>query len=220
MKSHALPLAVLFALAACGPTDQAEPATDDAAETATETVSAENRLTPAEQEEGWILLFDGRTLDGWTNRGTHAWRIEDGAITSEGGTGPGHLATTQSFGDFRLRADFWIDDKANSGIYVRVPESDSATTSNSFEIQVYDAGPVWATGALIEVQPVTNRPQTTGRWNSFDITADGQHFVVVLNGDTVVDVMAPPRLPNGPIILAPADSGIVRYRNLRVLPLR
>jgi len=32
--------------------------------------------------------------------------------------------------------------------------------------------------------------------------------------------MAPPRLPGGPIILAPVDSGVLRYRNIRVLPLR
>jgi hypothetical protein len=215
MNGRVITLVMLLGLAACGPAEDAE-ATPEA-----DTSSAvENQLTAEEREDGWILLFDGRTLDGWTNRGEHAWRVEEGTITSEGGSGPGHLATAQSFGDFRLRADFWIDEKANSGIYVRVPETEAATTTNSFEVQVYDAGPVWQTGALIEVQPVTNTPRTAGRWNTFDITADGSHFVVVLNGDTVVDATAPPRLPSGPIILAPADSGIVRYRNLRVLPIR
>jgi len=190
-----------------------------ACEPATREKAADSLLTAEEQAEGWIPLFDGQTLDGWTNRGSHEWRIEDGAITSVGVGGPGHLATTRSFDNFRLRADFWVDDKANSGIYLRVPEAEPATTSNSFEVQVYDAGPVWQTGALIEVQQVAEKPQTSGRWNSFDITADGQHFVVVLNGDTVVDVVAPPRLPGGPVILAPPDSGVVRYRNLRILPL-
>lgn len=206
---------LLLGLTACEPADEAEQAPGG-----TDASFAGNRLTAEEEAEGWVLLFDGSTLNGWTNRGEHAWRVEEGAITSIGGSGPGHLATTQSFGDFRLRADFWIDEKANSGIYMRVPESEPATTTNAFEVQVYDAGPVWQTGALIEVQAVAEKPHTAGRWNSFDITADGEHFVVVLNGETVVDAIAPPRLPSGPIILAPVDSGIVRYRNIRILPKR
>lgn len=215
MNRAVICLVGLAGIVACEPAAERKQATEDAANP-----PAMSLLTAQEQAEGWVALFDGRTLDGWTNRGGHEWRVEEGAITSVGGSGPGHLATTRSFDDFRLRADFWVDAKANSGIYMRVPVSEPATTTNSFEVQVYDAGPVWQTGALIEVQPVDEKPQTVGRWNSFDITAEGQHFLVVLNGDTVVDAMAPPRLPGGPIILAPVDSGMVRYRNIRVLPLR
>lgn len=217
MNKAVIFLVVLLGIVACQPPAENKQALEDPD---AQGAAAGSLLSAAEQAEGWVALFDGRTLDGWTNRGAHAWRVEDGAITSVGGSGPGHLATTQNFDDFRLRAEFWVDEKANSGIYMRVPESEPATTTNSFEVQVYDAGPVWQTGALIEVQPVAERPQTVGRWNSFDITAQGQHFVVVLNGDTVVDAVAPPRLPGGPIILAPVDSGVVRYRNIRALPLR
>jgi hypothetical protein len=218
MRRSAIGLIVALGLggaAACEPAADSQQAPEPGPE---EPVTA-NQLTAEEQAEGWVLLFDGRTLDGWTNRGVAEWRVQDGSVVSIAGTGEGHLATNRSFGDFRLRIDFWVDETANSGIYFRVPESEPATISNSFEVQIFDAGPVWQTGAVIEIQPVAEKPRTAGRWNTFDITADGNQLVVLRNGEKVVDAVAEPRLPSGPIILAPVDSGEVRFRNIRLLPL-
>jgi hypothetical protein len=74
-----------------------------------------NQLTSAEQKAGWVLLFDGETLAGWTPRDSARWVVVDGAIAYQPDTGPGFLCTTRSYDNFELKVDFWVDDVANSG---------------------------------------------------------------------------------------------------------
>ena len=72
---------------------------------------------------GWITLFDGKNLDQWQGEGTATFKIEDGSVVArqEGSTTPSrHLVTKQSFKDFDFRAEFWVSDDANSGIFFRV----------------------------------------------------------------------------------------------------
>lgn len=180
--------------------------------------AALNQLSPAEEAEGWDLLFDGQTLDGWTNRGTAEWHVEDGTITVTPETGGGHLATDRTFGDFRLRLEFYVDEQSNSGVYVRAPADEAATVENSYEVQIFDAGPQWQTGELIQVQESDEMPHTVNRWNELDITAVGFHFTVDLNGRRTVDADAEPRLESGVIILAP-PRGEIRFRNVRIQEL-
>jgi len=93
-----------------------------------------NTLTEAEKAEGWRLLFDGQTLNGW--RGFHqqivpaAWKVEDNAITkipmgknAEGRVieGP-DLITTEQYGDFELQLEWKISKGGNSGIKYLVSE--------------------------------------------------------------------------------------------------
>jgi hypothetical protein len=72
------------------------------------------------QGEGWTVLFDGKNLDAFTPVGDANWRIEDGALVADKGNG--FLVTKQSYGDFQLRAEFWADEDANSGIYIRLSD--------------------------------------------------------------------------------------------------
>src|SRR5436309_1615688 len=72
-----------------------------------------NALTPKELSDGWILLFDGATPYGWAPRGDAKWRVEDGSLTAVPRSGAGMLMTTTEWADYRLKADFWVDDRAN-----------------------------------------------------------------------------------------------------------
>lgn len=180
--------------------------------------AALNQLSPAEETEGWDLLFDGQTLDGWTNRGTAEWHVEDGTITVTPGMGGGHLATERSFADFRLQLDFFVDEESNSGVYVRAPEDEPATVDNAYEVQIFDDGPQWQTGELIQVQENDEVPHTVNQWNHLDIAVVDFHFTVYLNGRMTVDADAPPRLREGVIILAP-PRGELRFRNIRIQEL-
>ena len=70
-------------------------------------VLGQNALTADEKKDGWILLFDGSTLNGWEARPTSVagtagdWQAAGGALVC-GGTVPSWIATRDSFGDFRL----------------------------------------------------------------------------------------------------------------------
>src|SRR6201994_1511967 len=68
-------------------------------------------------EGGWITLFDGKNLDKFNQVGNANWKIEDGLVVADKGNG--FLVTKDSFTDYQIRAEFWIDDVANSGIFIR-----------------------------------------------------------------------------------------------------
>jgi hypothetical protein len=85
-----------------------------------------NELTEFEKEQGWKLLFNGETSEGWVSARAplfpeRGWTIEDGHLTvlrSDGGesTNGGDIITTEEFSEFELIVDFNITEGANSGI--------------------------------------------------------------------------------------------------------
>src|SRR5436190_18156973 len=82
------------------------------------TAAADNQLTPKEKADGWKLLFDGKTGDGWSIAGKPIPKtnIVDGAISTRGvgeGRGAYVMFTNDSFGDFALAADFKITQECN-----------------------------------------------------------------------------------------------------------
>lgn len=175
------------------------------------------RTTPEEVVEGPVALFEGQALEGWTPRGEATWEVEDGAITPVEGSGRGFLVTNESYDDFRLTGEFWVDETANGGIFFRVPETGDINQGNSFEVNIFDTHAEWPTGSINEFQR-NDAPQTVGQWNTFEITAEGDHLMVSLNGENVVDTQGQ-RLPSGPIALQYNASGTIRYRNLEIQPL-
>ena len=152
-----VPAIALCGLAACGANTQAE-GTDEAAqpvETAMDT--APNTLTDAERAEGWTLLFDGQSLDGWRGIGTDSvptahWVIQDGAIhkiprgqVAVRADGQplrgGDLMTENTFGDFEFAFEWKVSPGGNSGIKYNVSEELSMANGNAalgFEYQVLD----------------------------------------------------------------------------------
>jgi hypothetical protein len=173
-------------------------------------------MDAGEERDGWRQLFNGQSLDGWVQRGQATWHVEDGAVTPAS-PGPGFLATAESYGDFQLRLEFWTDTIANGGVFLRIPAEGEITQFNSIEVNIFDASPEWPTGSVNQVQRNDPEP-TTGRWNSYDISMEGDRVVVVLNGDTTVDARAADRLPSGPIALQILGEGEIRYRNVRIRP--
>src|SRR4051794_33631477 len=67
---------------------------------------------------GWTSLFDGKSMDNWEKIGDANWRLEDGAVVADKGNG--YLVSKNDYADFELRAEFWVDTVANSGIFIRV----------------------------------------------------------------------------------------------------
>jgi 3-keto-disaccharide hydrolase len=81
--------------------------------------------TSLAQSSSWTTLFDGKNLDHWTKIGTANWRLEDGIAVADKGNG--FLVSKDSYGDFELKAEFWVDDDANSGIFFRCSDPNSVT---------------------------------------------------------------------------------------------
>jgi len=180
---------------------------------------AANTLTPAEVAEGWLLLFDGEGLFGWAPRGDARWIVAEGQIRHQPGSGGGMLSTTTEFADFQLHAEFWADGTVNSGVFLRCPAQGDITATNAYEVNIYDAHDTWPTGSINGVARPSGHPVTVGKWNTYDLTADGEHLVVKLNGETAVDTRDG-RLRRGTIALQNLKGdGEIRFRNLKLRPL-
>lgn len=176
---------------------------------------------PARAQEGWTVLFDGKNLDHFNKIGDANWRIEDGAVVADKGTG--FLVTKESYGDFQLRAEFWADEDANSGIYIRLSDPNKVTADNSYEVNIYDKrpDPSYGTGAIVNLAKVEPMPKAAGKWNTYEITAKGPEFTVVLNGQKTVDGARDDKFKSGPIALQNApgvvkDKGVVKFRKVEI----
>jgi hypothetical protein len=182
-----------------------------------------------EREEGFVALFDGKTLDGWIpiNPRTNSFAAKDGAIewVRRGG---GALQSRNRYGDFVLRLEYKMKQGANSGVQVRCPRANRASKMG-FEVQLlgdYGRRPSKSsTGAIYDViAPTVNASRPEGEWNTLEIRADGPRVQVTLNGQQVQDVnfdeheKLRPRLRRGFIRLT--DHGnYVAYRNIRIKEL-
>ncbi len=149
----------------------------------------------AQTGPGWTPLFDGKTLNGWTSVGNGNWRVEDGAIvadksTASIGSAGGHLVSKNSYKNFQVYAEFWADEEANSGIFLRCKDPKTIGARNCYEVNIFDKrpDPSYGTGAIVYVAEVSPMPKAAGKWNTYEITADKRHLVITLNGQKTVDV--------------------------------
>jgi hypothetical protein len=167
--------------------------------------------------QGWTTLLDGKSMTGWNAIGNANWKVTDGVV--EATTGAGLLVSAASYKDFEVKAEFWVDAEANSGVFLRCQNRAEVTQNNSYEVNVFDKRPdqKYATGAIVEVAPPKVPMMAAGKWNTFEISAKGKHLVVVLNGVKTVDI-EDSKYSEGPIALQ-HGAGVVRFRKVEIRPL-
>jgi hypothetical protein len=230
-----------------------------------------NTLTAQDKAQGWQLLFDGKTLNGWHSaapapargragapagapaptpaagapaaardgggpapgqtgsskpcvgaKGTAAavvpaggshWEVVNGLL-SPCGDPAGYLVSDQSYKNFVLSIEFKTAAETNSGVYVRSPKE-----NGGYEVQIWRQQPAgYNTGAIVGTGK-TDRDYTfkADQWNRFEITADGDHLMVVLNGEKTLDVHDA-RFPEGNIRLQYQQYPI-QFRNIKIRAL-
>ena len=166
---------------------------------------------------GGTTLFDGKNLASFNTIGDANWQLMDGLVQANKGTG--FLVTKASYADFQLKAEFWVDDDANSGVFIRCENPQQITAMNAYEVNIYDKrpDPTYGTGAIVDVAKPSTMLKAGGKWNTYEITAQGPHLVVTLNGTKTVDVqnMAHAR---GPIGLQ-YGAGVVKFRSVQIKTL-
>ena len=200
--------------------------------TATSIFSADNVLTKQESAQGWILLFDGKTLTGWDSTapsaaalgrgpgrngkqnkaptpagtapavgsnpracstpvglaavpaGASHWEVVDDLLVPCGDPA-GYLTSKASYKDFVLDVDFRTGEDTNSGVFIRAPEG-----NGGYEVQIWKAQPQgYNTGSIVGTAKTDGEFKfNPDQWNHYEITAEGDHMVVVLNGKKTLDV--------------------------------
>jgi hypothetical protein len=165
----------------------------------------------------WTTLFDGKSLTSFNPVGDANWQVTEGVVQANKGTG--FLVSKASYGDFQLKVEFWVDDDANSGVFIRCENPQQINAMNAYEVNIYDKrpDPTYATGAIVDVAKPSTPIKAGGKWNTFEITAQGPHMVVILNGTKTVDVQHSGHA-RGPIALQ-YGAGTVKFRNVQIKPL-
>ena len=173
------------------------------------------------ESDGWITLLDSTNEGEWSEVGKANWDMKDGALVADklDGKDLSYLVSKNSYKDFEIRAEFWVDDAANSGIFIRCGQSDKIDSKICYEVNIFDKrpDPSYGTGAIVGAAKVDPMPKAAGKWNTYEITARGPHLTVVLNGQKTADVDDSKHL-SGPFALQ-YGSGVVKFRKVQIKPL-
>ncbi len=187
---------------------QAEEETD---ESVMEEAAAPNTLSEKEKADGWMLLFNGETFEGWRGYGKEtfpaAWEIVDGTLHIQGsGRGEagaeegGDIIYDQKFSNFHLKVDWKVSNGGNSGIFYLGQESPEYDfiwkTAPEYQLLDNERHPDAMlgengnrqSGSLYDIYPA--EPQNAnpaGEWNSAEIIVYNGTVVHKQNGETVVE---------------------------------
>jgi hypothetical protein len=157
-----------------------------------------NKLTDEEKADGWKLLFDGTTAEGWRNfrkkEISDGWKVIDGALTRVNKTA-GDIVYEKPFENFILELDYKVPEHANSGIMLRCSEDQRTAWATGIEFQLLDntdphgdsekSG--WAYALYHPADdPKTGKPldatKPIGHWNHVKIVYNGPHVEHWMNG--------------------------------------
>ncbi len=166
----------------------------------------ENSLTKTEKKEGWKLLFDGKTMNGWRvyqNKTATSWEVANGELHARGSVTDktdkrSDIITTDQYDNFELSIDWKISKQGNSGIMYHVTEEFDAAYKSGPEYQIIDdiGFPEhleeWQkTGADYAMHLTTSRPtKPVGEYNHTVIKVNGTHVEHWLNGVKIVEFEA------------------------------
>jgi Domain of Unknown Function (DUF1080) len=210
--------------------------------------AGDNELTAAEKADGWTLLFDGKTTDGWLDskeQPVAATHVKEGALNPH----PCNymLIHQEIYDNFKFALDFKISPKCNSGVFIRTfplkPREGKDVGFNGLEVAIDDTttSGFHDTGALYDlVKPSKNAMKPAGEWNQMLITCDKNMIRIQVNGAEVTrtdldqwttankrpdgsdhkfDVAYKDHPRNGYVGLQD-HGGDVWYKNIRVLRLK
>lgn len=193
--------------------------------------TAPNQLTAEQIAEGWISLFDGETLFGWTPTSKANWKVEDGAIAVSEGE-QGFLMTNSEFGDYELHVEFKAPTTTNSGVFLRTPLKPTDPAKDCYELNIAPEDNPFPTGSFVARTKSPSVLATNGfrlkapkplrawdgEWHSFHVSLKGDSLLVYLDDALVNKYVDTSPILRGHIGLQ-FREGPVAFRNVRLKPL-
>lgn len=147
------------------------------------------------KDEGFVSLFDGKTLAGWTGA-LESYGVEEGVIVCKMGSA-GNLLTEKEYGDFVVQFEFRLSPGANNGLGIRCPKVAHGNLHlEGTELQILDDSaekyrelkPYQYHGSVYGIVPAKRGAlKPVGEWNSQEVSCKGRHIKVIVNGQTTVD---------------------------------
>ena len=197
----------------------------------------------AAEDKAYKSIFDGKTLNGWTQRnGTATYRVENGVIigkTKEGSPNS-FLCSDREYGNFDLKFDVKVDAELNSGVQIRSQTRGGFTGRvNGPQVEIESSGEKGAEAGYIygeaaggwmtsKAKLIPHKHFKDGEWNSYRVLAKGANIKVWINGNLISDLTHEEKFkshPNGFIGLQVHGIGKrkgpfqVCWRNLKLKEL-
>ncbi|WP_435011344.1 3-keto-disaccharide hydrolase [Tundrisphaera lichenicola] len=193
-------------------------------------VDAEEAREPA-AEGGWVSLFDGKTLSGWEvvplPGRTTKWEVKDGMLEGSGEASMLY-SPRADYKNFKYRVELKINDKGNSGMYVRSLKTPSFTDGYEIQVNSTHADPI-KTGSLytlVHLYKAANKPDTwfTQEVEVSDVDYRGKivtKFRVTVDGELLYEYLDHDRLfKEGAFAFQQHDPGSkVTIRKVEVMEL-
>ena len=188
-------------------------------------------LQAADKEDGWVSLFDGKSMKGWkANENKETWKFEKGNLVCDGPRSHlFYIGSDKPFVNFEFKAEVMTTPGSNAGIYFHTRYQDNGWPKYGYEAQVnISHGDPKKTGSLYGVVNVSNPPAKDNEWWTQHIIVKGKHIEIKINDKTVVDYTEPAnqkatsnqferRLASGTFALQGHDpKSKVYFRNIRV----
>jgi len=179
-------------------------------------------------KDGWISLFNGKDLTGWTTgKARNSWRAEDGTLanTSSKKARGVNIHTTGKYKDFDLYIEFRVLPKGNSGVYLRGRKE--VQVAESYGVKTPGTG--HCGGIYSKSAPKVNACKPAGEWQTFEITMAGNKITVRQNGTLIQDGVEVPGHTGGSMggepgtagpIMLQGDHTNVWYRNIYLRPIK
>lgn len=152
--------------------------------------------TSKKANDGWISLFDGKSLSGWkVNENPETFSVVDGAIVANGPRS--HLfyngpVANHNFKNFEFKATVMTMPGSNSGIYFHTEYLDQGWPAKGYEVQVNNTHTDWRkTGGLYAIVDVREAPANDNEWFTEHIIVQGKNVTVKVNGKTTVEYTEP-----------------------------
>lgn len=164
--------------------------------------------SPCNADDGWVSLFDGKTLSGWNRAaiGKAEYEVKDGAIhgTTVEGSKNTFLASEKEYGNFELQFEVKVHDKLNSGVQIRSREKTAADGDEvgrffgpQVEIEASPGQAGYIYGEATGLKWLSEAPRDkshshnhvkNGEWNKYRIVANGPRIQTWINGEKVEDL--------------------------------
>ena len=186
---------------------------------------------PKPDADGWVSLFDGKTMEGWkVNENEKTWSIVDGTLTCHGDRSHiFYVGDDKPFVNFEFKAECKATKGSNSGIYFHTKFLESGWPKYGYEAQVNNShGDPKRSGSLYGVIDVKEQHIADDTWWTETIRVEGKHLTIKLDDKVVVDYTEPEnkpafdanferRLGSGTFCLQGHDpNSVVNFRNIRV----
>jgi len=181
-------------------------------------------------QQGYVNLFNGKDLTGWTNHGTEKWYVENGELICESGPEKqyGYLSTNKSYYNFELTVQFKLEANGNSGVFIRSGIEGTKISGWQVEVAPPDqhTGGIYESygrGWLIQPKPEDEKMLKADDWNTMLIRVNNDEITSWLNGKEMVH-LKDEKIGSGKgfIALQIHDGGgiKVRWKNLLIKELK